>query len=258
MNDDIKIYRQGQGAPLTLLHGWGMNAAVFAPLADALARDFTVYRVDLPGYGLSLWQSERFDEQVERLAAAIEDSILIGWSLGGLYAQALAARFPERFERLMLLNYNPCFVQRDDWSCAVAADVFEAFSASLEDGWSATIRRFLGLQMHGVDAARELVREMTRLVVAGGEPRPGVLAFGLDLLLQSDARAQLAAMQTPTMLLLGERDTLVPVCVGAQIHRLNPSVRVECVARSAHAPFLSHRETVVDLIREFAQPTPPR
>jgi len=256
MTEGIKLYRQGRGPALVLIHGWGMNASVFSSLAQALSVDFCVIRIDLPGYGQSAWQHESFDRQVERIAALLDDAMVLGWSLGGLYAQALAARYPERFHRLMLLNYNPCFVQRDDWSCAVPSQVFEDFSASLANGWSATIQRFLGLQMHGVARAREQVRKMTKLLIEGGEPQPGVLQFGLDLLLRRDARAELASLSLPAMLLLGERDTLVPACVGAQIHRLNPSIRVECVARSAHAPFLSHSETVIDLIREFAQPSP--
>jgi len=257
MTTSIQSYQQGDGPALTLIHGWGMNAAVFQPLAEALAGYFSVTRVDLPGYGQSAWSGEDFESQVERLASALPDSILVGWSLGGLYAQRLASLYPQRFTRLILLNCNPCFVQRDDWPCAVRAEVFEAFAASLSAGWQATIRRFLGLQMRGGDQARQLVRLITQLLVEGGEPHPDVLPFGLKLLLQRDARAELAALPVPVMQVLGERDTLVPACVGEQIHRISPSIRVECVARCAHAPFLSHSEIIIELIREFAQPTSP-
>ena len=258
MASPIKLYSQGNGPALTLIHGWGMNAAVFQPLADQLGADFSVTRVDLPGYGASDWRGDDFETQVELLAAALPDSILVGWSLGGLYAQRLASRYPERFSQLILLNSNPCFVQRDDWPCAVKAEVFEAFAASLSAGWRATIRRFLGLQMRGGDQARQRVRQMTQLLIEGGEPHPDVLPFGLKLLLQRDARDELAALPLPVMLVLGDRDTLVPACVGEQIHRTSPAIRVECLARCAHAPFLSHSDLVISLIREFAQSTPPR
>ncbi len=258
MASPIQLYRQGEGPALTLIHGWGMNAAVFRPLADQLGDEFSVTRLDLPGYGASPWCGDDFETQVEQLAAALPDSMLVGWSLGGLYAQHLARRYPERFRRLILLNSNPCFVQRADWPCAVKAEVFEAFAASLSAGWQATIRRFLGLQMHGGERSRELVRQMVQLLIEGGEPHPEVLPFGLKLLLERDAREELAALSIPVILILGERDTLVPACVGAQIHRTSATIRVECIARSAHAPFLSHSDLVIDLIREFAQSASPR
>jgi pimeloyl-[acyl-carrier protein] methyl ester esterase len=257
MTENIKLYTQGDGPALTLIHGWGMNAAVFQPLAEVLAGHYRVTRVDLPGYGGSPWNHEDFETQIEQLAAALADSMLVGWSLGGLYAQRLASLYPQRFTRLILLNSNPCFVQRDDWLCAVKAEVFEQFAASLAAGWQATIRRFLALQMRGNEHARQLVRQITQLLIEGGEPHPDVLPFGLKLLLECDARTELAALAVPVMHILGERDTLVPACVGEQIHRTSPSIRVECLARCAHAPFLSHSDLVISLIREFAQSSPP-
>ncbi|MDQ7010296.1 MAG: pimeloyl-ACP methyl ester esterase BioH [Mariprofundaceae bacterium] len=254
----MNIHQQGHGPALTLIHGWGMNSAVFAPLAARLAQDFCVILVDLPGYGRSSWAGEDLAAQLQLLAQTLPPSMLIGHSLGGVYAQALASRYPERFSRLLLLNYNPCFVQRDDWSCAVSADVFGQFAASLESGWQGTIRRFLGLQMHGVAQSRERVRTMTRLLIDGGAPQPQVLQFGLELLLQSDTRAELATLPVPAKMLFGERDTLVPQSVAAQIHRLNAAIGVECVARCAHAPFLSHADNTIELICEFAQSSTPR
>ncbi len=257
MNADIKIYREGCGQALTLIHGWGMNAAVFEPLLASLVDDFCVTRIDLPGYGQSSWLGENFDQQVEQIAQALDDSIVLGWSLGGLYALRLAHRYPERFHRLILMNSNPCFVQRENWHCAVDAEVFRQFGESLGAGWQATVRRFLGLQMQGIEQARQRVRELTALLEKGGEPDPQALDFGLQCLLEQDLRSHLGELSQPVLCLLGERDTLVPACVGEQIHRISEAIGVECVARSAHAPFLSHRDTVVRLIREFAQPATP-
>jgi len=259
MTETVKLYQQGTGPALTLIHGWGMNAAVFQPWAEQLAMQFSVTRVDLPGYGQSLWQPDAgFDAQVDALAGVLPDSTLIGWSMGGLYAQRLAACYPEKFSKLVLLSSNPCFVQRDDWPCAVKAQVFKEFAASLDAGWQATIRRFLGLQMRGSDQARQLIKEVSRLLIAGGEPQSQALQFGLDLLLDRDGRQELAGLQIPVLSILGQRDTLVPECVGEQIHRINPLIRVECLARSAHAPFLSHSEPVTSLISEFVKPSASR
>lgn len=254
MRQKIKLYQQGEGLPLTLIHGWGMNSAVFEPLTQLLSTDFNVIRVDLPGHGQSEWIAQAdFDEQVDAVAKVLPDSALVGWSLGGLYAQRLVKRYPQKFNKLVLVSCNPCFVQRDDWASAVEVAVFAEFSASLIDNWQSTIRRFLGLQMFGVDQARSLIRQISELLVKGGEPTPEAMQFGLELLLTADARSELAEIKVPVMEVLGKRDTLVPVKLAKQLPLINPSIRVECVARSAHAPFLSHPEKVAGLISEFAK-----
>ena len=248
----LGLYQQGRGYPISLLHGWGMNAAVFEPLAQHLADSFAVMRVDLPGYGQSSYlASTRFDQAVDLLAEQLPDGALMGWSMGGLYAIELARRFPQKFPVLVLVSSNPCFVQRKDWVSAVDAAVFKEFSTGLIENWRVTIRRFLGLQMHGAEGERTLIRQISELLLQGGEPGPDVLKSGLDLLLSMDARGALRQVLVPTLVVLGERDTLVPIALAEQLNSINPAIRVECLAGSAHAPFLSHREEFAGLLREF-------
>ncbi len=258
MGDLIKIYAQGDGDSLTLLHGWAMNAAVFEPFGRRLASRYRVNRVDLPGYGLSTRSSALdFELQLEQLAQALPASTLIGWSMGGLYAIELCRRYPDKFNRLILLASNPCFVYRDDWPGGMPATVFNEFAESLLENWQATIRRFIGLQMHGVAQARSLIRSISELLQQGGEPDIEVLRFGLALLLQRDMRSELGELTVPVMAVLGERDKLVPASLAQQLPQLNPAIRVECLARSAHAPFLSDSENVEKLIDRFIASTAP-
>lgn len=231
---------------LIMLHGWGMNAQVFAPLAAILGDRFSVHCPALPGYAGSRWPAAAdFDAQLEQMAAELPPGELLGWSLGGLYAIELARRWPQRFERLTLVASNPCFVRRQGWDCALEASVFEGFSADLQLDWRRTLKRFLALQMQGEADARGLARDLWRQLVETGEPAPGVLEFGLELLGQRDARDALAEIEKPVRLILGEKDRLVPIALAQQIAELTPRIQVESVAGAAHAPFLSHT-------REFA------
>ena len=257
MNQDIRLYQEGSGIPLTLLHGWGMNSAIFDPLVDSLAGDFKIIRVDLPGHGQSIWQDGMsFNNQLEVLADILPESNLLGWSMGGLFAINLANRFPQRFSSLTLACCNPCFVQQPDWNCAVEQVVFDEFSQSLIDDWQTTIRRFVGLQLHGVINARELIRQITALLVRGGSPHPDALRMGLQILLSHDARKELAELRQPVLSILGRRDMLVPSSQAQHLQLLNPKIRVECLAQSGHAPFVSHTESVSELLREFIKSSP--
>ncbi|EAZ74640.1 carboxylesterase BioH [Vibrio cholerae NCTC 8457] len=58
----------GQGQDLVLVHGWGMNGAVWQQTAQALSDHFRVHVVDLPGYGHS---AEQHAASLEEIAQAL-------------------------------------------------------------------------------------------------------------------------------------------------------------------------------------------
>ncbi|MCP4433813.1 MAG: pimeloyl-ACP methyl ester esterase BioH [Gammaproteobacteria bacterium] len=238
----LSIRRLGKGDTIILLHGWGMNAAVFDGICSELVKTREVVSVDLPGYGASQWDgSLSFIEQAERIAYELPRGEILGWSMGGLYAMEMVRQQPAQFDRLYLTCFNPCFVQRRDWSCAVRPEVFDEFARDLKNGWEATVSRFLSLQMHGMDNARESIRETMKCLKTYGEPAPGALDFGLRLLKQQDMRALLSNIDIPVKMIFGNRDALVPRQVAEEIIQLNPKIEVESLATAAHAPFLSHR-----------------
>lgn len=227
--------------PMIMLHGWGMPAAVFAPLLPLLESSYQVITPGLPGYADSPWPGGNdFSTQLEQMARSLPAGHLLGWSLGGIYAIELARRFPRQFSAVTLLAYNPCFVRRSGWQCAVEATLLEGFSRELDSDCQRTLRRFLALQFQGEKRARDLTRDLWRQLVAAGETDIGVLKFGLDLLANRDTRPALAELVQPLKLILGELDLLVPITLQRQIHAINPAIQVESVAGAAHAPFISH------------------
>lgn len=240
-SSSLSVRRSGRGAPIILLHGWGMNAAVFATLSAELEKTREVINVELPGYGLSPWDGTlSFSEQAEWLASELPVAEILGWSMGGLYAIEMLRQCPQQFGRLLLICCNPCFVRKNDWPNAVHDDVFDEFAASLSGGWQATIKRFMSLQMHGSDNSRVLIRELMRRLEKAGAPDIEALKFGLDLLKQSDLRSVLADLDMPIKMIFGQRDTLVPNGVAKEICHINRNIEVESLATAAHAPFLSH------------------
>lgn len=249
----LNLTQHGQGRALSWLHGWGMNSAIFAPVIASMSAGYSHHLIDLPGYGRSFTTAASFSEEVELIDHSLPPSVLVAWSMGGLYALELLRRYPEKYSALVLVASNPCFVQREDWSAAMPAQTFRDFADDLIRDWRRTMRRFIGLQLHGVEGARDLIRQVGELVATGGEPRPGVLERGLERLIECDARTAIAEIQAPVMAILGRRDKLVPSGLAQELGALNPTIRVECLARSAHAPFLSHPEEFIRLIDEFTK-----
>jgi pimeloyl-[acyl-carrier protein] methyl ester esterase len=249
MKEKLSVSRIGQGKPIILLHGWGMSASVFDPLRDLLAGYREVITVDLPGYGKSQWHpSLGFEGQVDLISKQIPEGTLLGWSMGGLYATEIARQNPDRFDRLILMCSNPCFVRRDDWEAAVDEAVFAAFALSLERGWASTIKHFLSLQMLSNSDGRHLIRELMDKLKFAGEPDAAALRFGLNLLKTTDTRSVLSEIEIPVDMVFGKRDALVPISVAKEISKINSKIRVESLADAAHAPFLSHTAQIAAMI----------
>jgi pimeloyl-[acyl-carrier protein] methyl ester esterase len=238
-----------QGEPIILLHGWGMSASIFDPLCDLLSEQRDVVTVDLPGYGQNQWDgSLSFEDQAALISEQVPEGILLGWSMGGLYATEIARQNPSRFKRLILMCSSPCFVRRDNWPFAVDESVFDAFAESLQQGWRGTIKHFLSLQMLGNPNARQLVRDLMIKLEQSGEPDAAALRFGLDLLKSADTRSVLTQLEIPIDMIFGRLDALVPVKIAKEISEVNPNIQVESLPDAAHAPFLSHTAQIASMI----------
>ncbi len=236
-----ELYREtrGSGPDLVLLHGWGMHSAIWGPALERLQEHFRVTTIDLPGHGRSRWRAGGFDDSVllpMLAAAAPERATWVGWSLGGLVAQAFAHAHTARVARLWLVASTPRFVNAPDWPHATDADIFDQFAAGLAADWKQTLGRFLALQSRGSTTAREELRFL-REALFEFPPAPEALAAGLGRLRGNDLRAYLPALSMPVRFLLGERDTLVPAAVAHALQRLG--AEVEVMAGAGHAPHLS-------------------
>ncbi|MGE1563687.1 alpha/beta fold hydrolase [Pantoea septica] len=107
----VSYLEAGQGAPLVLIHGVGMNAEVWYPQIEALSARFRVIAVDMPGHGESdafsrpvslpdyvAWLAEFLDQRPEaRFAVA-------GHSMGALIAAGLAIDYPERVSHAIVMS----------------------------------------------------------------------------------------------------------------------------------------------------------
>ncbi len=239
----------GDGPDLVLLHGWAMHSGVFAPLTRELADRYRLHLVDLPGHGYSRERDGGFDpvECARRIADHVPPALWIGWSLGGIVALHAALQRPAAVRALALIATNPRFVVGADWPHGVAHEVFVQFAAGLRGDYRATIERFLALEAHGSQHARDELRELKAHVFERGEPSADVLCGGLDVLDHTDLRHRLGDLSMPSLWIAGRRDRLVPP---AAMHWAAGHCRAGDVLElnSGHAPFLGHAAAIAAAI----------
>lgn len=210
--------------PLLALHGWLDNAGSFDRLAPLLAERHRVIAIDLPGHGRSghrppgAWYHyvDFLDEilaVLDRLGRPRVD--LLGHSLGGTLAAMLAGAFPERIDRLALIEaLGPLTGPDEDTATRLRAGlearrdrrgdrrrVFETVEAAIAARLTAG-----GLS---ADGARPIVERGLRRVDGGF-----VWASDARLRLSSPTRfsedqvlAVLGRIEAPTLLVLTEPDT---------------------------------------------------
>ena len=243
----------GHGPNLTLLHGWGLNGAVWNGVREALAQRFTLHIIDLPGHGRSHGAPvSTLDAFADAVAHAMPArSHLLGWSLGGHTAMALAHRYPERIDKLITVCATPRFVAANDWPHGKKPEVLADFAKRLSSNYLATIRNFLALQALNQPEMRDVIRQLHEAVGAHGSPSVESLAASLDILRVSDIRDRVPAIAVPTLVIQGDHDALTSTASAQWLADNLPDSTYCLIEHAAHAPFLSHRDIFLDHVMAF-------
>ncbi|MEI8594438.1 pimeloyl-ACP methyl ester esterase BioH [Photobacterium sp. Hal280] len=241
-----------QGSDLVLIHGWGMNGAVWQHLVPQLAAHYRVHVVDMPGYGYSAGVKAQSVEAMAQalLAGAPEQAVWLGWSLGGLVAKQAALQAPGRVSRLITVASSPRFAAMDSWR-GIQPQVLSDFQQQLSDDFSLTVERFMALQAMGSPSARQDIKLLKQAVLSRPQPSPDALAAGLEMLAEVDLRRQLAQIQQPWLRLYGRLDGLVPAKVASDMDKLAPQSEKVVFAKASHAPFISHPQDFMQALQRF-------
>jgi len=153
---------------------------------------------------------------------------------------------------VVLVASNPCFVQRPHWQHGMPAHVFNTFATDLAGDYGAALDRFLALEVHGSDHARQALRELRDCAFSHGAPMSRALDGGLALLHQVDFSMELANLNMPLLAIGGRRDRLVPPAALSEAAARAGHGEVAIIAGAGHAPFIGHRDEFVQRVVEFA------
>jgi len=189
------------------------------------------------------------------LAEAIDEPecCWLGWSLGASIVLDIARRYPERVKSLILLAGNPHFLKTPDWP-GMSEPVLDGFAENLRQNTSATLLRFLSLQINtDLPEQNAVLKDLKHAVQQCPSPDWPTLQGGLQILKTADFRETLADLNKPVSVILGDRDTLVPVAIGQKLLALSPNIQLTVLHKAGHVPFLSHTQEVLSAIHAFME-----
>jgi len=262
----------GSGPVVVLIHGITSSSATWERVMPYLARHFTVIAPDLIGHGGSA--KPKGDYSLGAHANGVRDLLvalghdratIVGHSLGGGIAMQFSYQFPERCERLALVDSGG--LGRDVSALLRAATLpgselvlpFLAATRLLDAGALAgRVLGRLGLRartdfeeiarghatLSDPDARAAFVHTLRSVVEPGGQ--------------RVDASSKLyLAEHIPLLLIWGEGDAIIPVSHGRATHELVPGSRLEIFTDSGHFPQLDEPQRFLDVLSDFIDSSEP-
>lgn len=234
-----KVHGNGHGPWLVFLHGFLGDGGDWDEIVPALAPHFSCLCVDLPGHGASRIEEPCSAVDVlDALAALFDEQHIerctpIGYSMGGRVALSMAARAPDRVERLILESVSRGISANDERLARQAADA--SWIALLEQGdRTAFLDRWYAQPLF-----ETLHRDRTRfdeLLRRRMQQDPRQLALGLRSMGPGTWPPEWEAWPTiavPTLLMAGQRDPKY-VALAQEMAARNPRARVRIVPDCGH------------------------
>jgi pimeloyl-ACP methyl ester carboxylesterase len=262
----------GSGPVLLLLHGIANSSETWEGVAGALAERFTLIAPDLLGHGESA--TPRGDYSLGAHASGVRDVLtalghdrvtVIGHSLGGGIAMQFAYQFPERCERMVLVS-----------SGGLGREVHLVLRAAALPGADWVLPVLTSREVVGVGRALGGVLRRVRLAPSGDLE---VLANGFASLDNAGSRQaflhtvraviepggqrisahdRLALTELlPTLVVWGERDSIIPPSHAEAAHEAMPGSRLELFPDAGHMPHDDDPERFARILVEFCDGTEP-
>lgn len=241
--------------PVCLLHGWGANRHIFKEFGFNLQQyGHCVTAWDLPGHGENQTPTSPFD------IIAIADEFagrmttphhFFAWSLGSLIALYIAARHPQKVLSLTICSGFAKLCAAPDYPEGLHHVSLSRMIGLFQQDYAKYMRQFLELQLINTANKSQILTAVLPDMIKHGHPQ--ALQAALDALESADARSLLAHIQTPTLLLYGNKDTITPVRMGSYLHQHLPHSQLYIIDRAAHAPFLSHMDETIQIFIDFIQ-----
>jgi len=260
----------GRGPVLLLLHGIANSSQTWEHVAPLLSERFTLVAPDLLGHGQSA--TPRGDYSLGAHATGVRDLLsalghdrvtVVGHSLGGGIAMQFAYQFPERCERLVLVS-----------SGGLGRDVHLLLRAAALPGADYVLPLLTSTQLLGVGRRLGGLLRRARLAPDGDLD---VLARGFASLdntgsrqaflhtvraviepsgqrVSAHDRLALAAV-IPSMIVWGERDSIIPVAHGEAAHEAMPGSRLEVFAGAGHVPHDADPDRFAAVLTDFCNTT---
>ncbi|QLC73666.1 alpha/beta fold hydrolase [Pseudomonas sp. LPB0260] len=243
----------GQGHPVVLIHGVGLNKEMWGGQIVGLAPHFRVIAYDMLGHGASALPpaDAGLPDYAEQLRELLEHLDLprvavVGFSMGGLVARAFALQQPARLSALVVLNsvFNRSPEQR--------AGVIERTAQVAEFGPAANAEAALARWFsREYQAANPAQIAAIRQVLAGNDPQGYLTTYSLFATQDMYGADELSSIQAPTLIATGELDPGSTPEMARQLAARIPGAQAAILEEQRHMMPVESPRLVNQLLLDF-------
>jgi 3-oxoadipate enol-lactonase len=245
---------KGKGLPVVMLHGFPHDRSLWSQQRIALSTRVRCIVPDLRGFGESSadgpFTMDQYADDVVALLDHLElsQAVVCGLSMGGYVAMAMWRRHAERIRAMVL-----CDTRATPDTDEARAKRDELIALVRKEGARAVAERqlkgMLGATTH--DTRPHVVAQMRAMMER--QPVEGIAGALAALRDRPDSRPTVASISVPTLVVVGEEDTLTPVADAEALIDLLPSAhaRFERIAHAGHASCVERPAAVSHVLAEF-------
>jgi 3-oxoadipate enol-lactonase len=252
---------QGSGEPLLLVMGLGWPRQMWARHLPALTEQFRVIMFDNRGVGQTATTSPRWtladmaDDALAVLdAAGVTQAHVYGASMGGGIAQVITLEHPERVGSLILGCTAAKAAKRQLPSWSLIRRLLPALLAGRQARTVALARALV----YGPATDPALIAEDIRLLDSLRRPAAGIRAQRRAVLDYEGSQRRLGTVRSPTLIIHGSDDRLVPLSYGEELARLIPGADLVVLPGAGHMYITDATEAADSAVLPFlaAHPLP--
>jgi len=257
----------GEGYPLFLIHGFGAKKETWIAQIPVLSKHFKVIILDNRGAGKSErpdteYTMEIFADDINALMQhlGIDKANIAGWSLGGMIVQNFILKYPERVNKLILINTNYGFPDesgpevyknmRLDEIKLKKEDPVKAWFAGARSGFYIKFRKELeanpSKKWYGLWSVEELI-EMSTI----DPPTEKDVNLQAGALKTHDTFERLHTIKSPTLLLTASNDKITPKSSMEGIHEKIPNSTLVVIDKAGHQSPIEKAPEVNQKIIDF-------
>ncbi len=220
-----------------------------------LFKEFDSTLLDLPGHsGDDRWDEPTFKPGVEKIRDAIKanDTIAIGWSLGGNLLLSLALEKPERLKGIVLIGSTPSYVKRVNFSYGQSKSVVRRMRIDLGVDFHGTMGRFYQTNFSDLEKNDgEYQTYIDRLKKTRESLNEDDMIRALDALAEENLTEDISSINFPTLLVHGSLDIVCPVGASRYLMDKLPEAELKIIEGAGHAPFLTRPKEFNTIVRNF-------
>jgi 3-oxoadipate enol-lactonase len=240
------------GPAVVFANSLGTDLRVWDAVLPQLLPGLRIIRYDKRGHGLSdapdgTWRIEDFADDLAGILDALGATrvAMVGLSVGGLIAQALASRRPDLVRVLILSGTAAKIGTADLWNARIRAVEADGI-ASIADP---ILERWFSAEFRARNPELALWRNMLNRTPAAA------YAATCGAIRDADLTEGTRALSLPTLALVGDQDGSTPPDLVRATAALIPGARCEVIADAGHLPGVEQPEAVATLIADFLKET---